>query len=140
MVREFCTGKMRRNKNKNGLLPSSLKIISSCLKTVTANAGNVASTVRSAGSSVSASISAPPDGEKDQVFLLKLLFFLLESGHGLDCVVGWSDVSILMFIVSVETLLLWIRIVISEFKWNFYRQNFFLNMLEIIMLKVRGGK
>ncbi|KAH0470812.1 hypothetical protein IEQ34_000535 [Dendrobium chrysotoxum] len=54
-------------KNKNGLLPSSLRIISSCLKTVTANAGNVASTVRLAGSSVSSSISARPDGQKDQV-------------------------------------------------------------------------
>ncbi|PKA60875.1 Autophagy-related protein 18h [Apostasia shenzhenica] len=58
---------MRRGKSRNGLLPSSLRIISSCLKTVSANAGNVASTVRSAGVSVAASISALPEDEKDQV-------------------------------------------------------------------------
>ncbi|KAI0530829.1 hypothetical protein KFK09_000377 [Dendrobium nobile] len=58
---------MSQAKNKNGLLPSSLMIISYCLKTVTANAGSVASTARLAGSSVSSSISARPDGQKDQV-------------------------------------------------------------------------
>lgn len=52
---------------RNGLLPSSFRIISSCLKTVSSNAGSVASTVRSAGASVAASIAAPPEDEKDQV-------------------------------------------------------------------------
>ncbi|KAJ3676337.1 hypothetical protein LUZ60_003749 [Juncus effusus] len=52
---------------RNGLLPSSLRIISSCLKTVSSNAGSVASTVRSAGATVAASIAAPPEDEKDQV-------------------------------------------------------------------------
>ncbi|KAJ0245199.1 Autophagy-related protein 18g [Hirschfeldia incana] len=58
---------MKKGKGKNsssgGLLPS---IISSCLKTVSANATNVASSVRSAGASVAASISASED-DKDQV-------------------------------------------------------------------------
>ncbi|URE13811.1 hypothetical protein MUK42_23237 [Musa troglodytarum] len=58
---------MRRGKGKNGLLPSSLRIISSCLKTVSSNAGSVASTVRSAGASVAASIAVPAEDEKDQV-------------------------------------------------------------------------
>ncbi|KAH0462204.1 hypothetical protein IEQ34_009779 [Dendrobium chrysotoxum] len=58
---------MRRGKGRNGLLPSSLRIISSCLKTVSTNASNVASTVRSAGASVASSISVPPEDEKDQV-------------------------------------------------------------------------
>lgn len=60
-------GRMRRGKGRNGLLPSSLRIISSCLKTVSANAGNVASSVRSAGASVASSISVLPEDEKDQV-------------------------------------------------------------------------
>ncbi|CAD6333857.1 unnamed protein product [Miscanthus lutarioriparius] len=59
---------MKRGKGgRNGLLPSSLRIISSCLKTVTSNAGSVASTVRSAGASVAASISSQAEDEKDQV-------------------------------------------------------------------------
>ncbi|KAJ0977624.1 hypothetical protein J5N97_013098 [Dioscorea zingiberensis] len=64
---------MRRGKcssgggSRNGLFPHSLKIISSCLKTVSANAGSVASTVRSAGASVAASIAVPAEEEKDQV-------------------------------------------------------------------------
>lgn len=60
---------MKKGKGKNtssGLLPSSFKIISSCLKTVSANATNVASSVRSAGASVAASIS-PAEDDKDQV-------------------------------------------------------------------------
>uniref|UniRef100_A0A1J3J618 Autophagy-related protein 18g n=1 Tax=Noccaea caerulescens TaxID=107243 RepID=A0A1J3J618_NOCCA len=58
---------MKKGKGKNsGLLPNSFKIISSCLKTVSANATNVASSVRSAGASVAASISAVED-DKDQV-------------------------------------------------------------------------
>lgn len=52
---------------RNGLLPSSLRIISSCLKTVSSNAGSVASTVRSAGASVAASIGPQAEDEKDQV-------------------------------------------------------------------------
>ncbi|KAL6610199.1 hypothetical protein ACP70R_040168 [Stipagrostis hirtigluma subsp. patula] len=58
---------MRRGKGgKNGLLPSSLRIIS-FLKTVSSNAGSVASTVRSAGASVAASIAPQAEDEKDQV-------------------------------------------------------------------------
>ncbi|GLU07481.1 hypothetical protein SLE2022_244370 [Rubroshorea leprosula] len=58
---------MKKGKGRNnGLLPNSLRIISSCLKTVSANASNVASTVRSAGASVAASISTSED-HKDQV-------------------------------------------------------------------------
>lgn len=69
---------MKKGKGKNsGLLPNSFKIISSCLKTVSANATNVASSVRSAGASVAASISAAED-DKDQVpcffVVLQLLF------------------------------------------------------------------
>ena len=61
-------GGMRRGKGgRNGLLPSSLRIISSCLKTVSSNAGSVASTVRSAGASVAASIAPQAEDEKDQV-------------------------------------------------------------------------
>ncbi|XP_074571532.1 LOW QUALITY PROTEIN: autophagy-related protein 18g-like [Curcuma longa] len=58
---------MTRGKGKNGLLPSSLRIISSCLKTVSSNAGTVASSVRSAGASVAGSIASPTEDEKDQV-------------------------------------------------------------------------
>lgn len=63
-------GKWRMKKGKgrnNGLLPNSLRIISSCLKTVSTNASTVATTVRTAGASVAASISASPDDQKDQV-------------------------------------------------------------------------
>lgn len=60
---------MKKGKGKNsGLLPNSLKIISSCIKTVSTNASTV---VRSAGASVAASISASSDDRKDQV-----LFFV----------------------------------------------------------------
>ncbi|KAK8506240.1 hypothetical protein V6N12_074288 [Hibiscus sabdariffa] len=59
---------MRKGKGRNnGLLPNSLRIISSCLKTVSTNASNVASTVRSAGASVAASISTSSEDHKDQV-------------------------------------------------------------------------
>ncbi|KAK2403699.1 autophagy-related protein 18h [Trifolium repens] len=59
---------MKKGKGKNnGLLPSSLRIISSCLKTVSTNACTVASTVRSAGASVASSITSPSDDHKDQV-------------------------------------------------------------------------
>ncbi|KAK9984095.1 hypothetical protein SO802_033620 [Lithocarpus litseifolius] len=61
--------KMKKVKAKNnGLLPNSLRIISSCLKTVSTNASTVASTVRSAGASVAASISSSSsEDHKDQV-------------------------------------------------------------------------
>ncbi|XP_052186237.1 autophagy-related protein 18g isoform X2 [Diospyros lotus] len=56
---------MKKGKCKNSsLLPNSLKIISSCLKTVSTNASTV---VRSAGASVAASISASSDDRRDQV-------------------------------------------------------------------------
>ncbi|XAR58503.1 hypothetical protein NMG60_11013927 [Bertholletia excelsa] len=56
---------MKKGKGKNsGLLPNSFRIISSCLKTVSANASTV---VRSAGASVAASISASADDRRDQV-------------------------------------------------------------------------
>ncbi|KAF2314934.1 hypothetical protein GH714_037209 [Hevea brasiliensis] len=59
---------MKKGKSKNnGLLPNSLRIISSCLKTVSTNASTVASTVRSAGASVAASISTSSEDDKDQV-------------------------------------------------------------------------
>ncbi|KAL6978462.1 hypothetical protein U1Q18_020130 [Sarracenia purpurea var. burkii] len=56
---------MKKGKCKSsGLLPNSLKIISSCLKTVSTNASTV---VRSAGASVAASISTSADDRRDQV-------------------------------------------------------------------------
>ncbi|OVA04397.1 WD40 repeat [Macleaya cordata] len=61
---------MRKGKGSgrnNGLLPNSLRIISSCLKTVSSNATSVASTVRSAGASVAASISVAAEDRKDQI-------------------------------------------------------------------------
>ncbi|XVF32660.1 hypothetical protein REPUB_Repub17cG0101500 [Reevesia pubescens] len=59
---------MKKGKGRNnGLLPNSLRIISSCLKTVSTNASSVASTVRSAGASVAASISTSSEDHKDQV-------------------------------------------------------------------------
>ncbi|CAN6451150.1 unnamed protein product [Victoria cruziana] len=62
-------GKSPRNGSGGGggLLPNSLRIISSCLKTVSSNANSVASTVRSAGASVASSISFRDDEPKDQV-------------------------------------------------------------------------
>nr|DAD33509.1 TPA_asm: hypothetical protein HUJ06_012360 [Nelumbo nucifera] len=57
----------KANGRSNGLLPNSLRIISSCLKTVSTNATTVASTVRSAGASVAASISVASEQQKDQV-------------------------------------------------------------------------
>uniref|UniRef100_A0A7N0TS73 Uncharacterized protein n=1 Tax=Kalanchoe fedtschenkoi TaxID=63787 RepID=A0A7N0TS73_KALFE len=56
-----------RGRNNGGLFPNSLKIISSCIRTVSTNATTVASTVRSAGASVAASIAAAADDHKDQV-------------------------------------------------------------------------
>ncbi|KAI4349570.1 hypothetical protein L6164_010145 [Bauhinia variegata] len=59
---------MKKGKGRNnGLLPNSLRIISSCLKTVSTNASTVASTVRSAGASVAASISSASEDNKDQI-------------------------------------------------------------------------
>ncbi|PIN26078.1 hypothetical protein CDL12_01183 [Handroanthus impetiginosus] len=55
---------MRKVKGKNSkLLPNSLRIISSCIKTVSANASTA---VRSAGATVAASISSGDD-RKEQV-------------------------------------------------------------------------
>ncbi|XP_077219382.1 autophagy-related protein 18g-like isoform X2 [Tasmannia lanceolata] len=57
--------KKGKSSGRNGLLPNSLKIISSCLKTVSTNATTV---VRSAGATVAASISVvASDDQKDQV-------------------------------------------------------------------------
>ncbi|XP_062179569.1 autophagy-related protein 18h-like isoform X2 [Phragmites australis] len=84
---------MRRGKGgRNGLLPSSLRIISSCLKTVSSNAGSVASTVRSAGASVAASIAPQAEDEKDQVLWAgfdKLEFHPSSFKHVL--LVGYSN-------------------------------------------------
>ncbi|XP_044493710.1 autophagy-related protein 18g-like isoform X2 [Mangifera indica] len=65
---------MRKGKGRNnGLLPNSLKIISSCLKTVSSNASTVASTVRSASASVAASISTSSEDHKDQIYCFDAL-------------------------------------------------------------------
>ncbi|KAJ8748430.1 hypothetical protein K2173_003067 [Erythroxylum novogranatense] len=56
---------MKKGKSRNnGLLPNSLRIISSCLKTVSTNA---TTTVRSASASVASSISTSAEDRKDQV-------------------------------------------------------------------------
>ncbi|XP_042061980.1 autophagy-related protein 18g-like [Salvia splendens] len=56
---------MKKGKGKTTkLLPNSLRIISSCIKTVSTNASTA---VRSAGASVAASISNPGDDRKEQV-------------------------------------------------------------------------
>ncbi|RWW05018.1 hypothetical protein GW17_00031730 [Ensete ventricosum] len=60
-------GEDEQGKGRNGLLPKSMRIFSSCLKTVSSNAGSVVSSVRSAGASIAASIAAPAEDEKDQV-------------------------------------------------------------------------
>ena len=65
---------MKKGKSKNsGLLPNSLKIISSCLKTVSTNASTA---VRSAGASVAASISSADDRKDQVLFPLASLFGL----------------------------------------------------------------
>ncbi|KAL8530760.1 hypothetical protein ACS0TY_007704 [Phlomoides rotata] len=56
---------MRKSKGKTSkLLPNSLRIISSCIRTVSTNASTA---VRSAGASVAASISSSGDDRKEQV-------------------------------------------------------------------------
>ncbi|XP_051141840.1 autophagy-related protein 18g-like isoform X1 [Andrographis paniculata] len=56
---------MKKGKGKNGkLLPNSLRIISSCIKTVSTNASTA---VRSAGATVAASIASSGDDRKEQV-------------------------------------------------------------------------
>ncbi|CAI9785644.1 unnamed protein product [Fraxinus pennsylvanica] len=56
---------MKKGKGKNSkLLPNSLRIISSCIKTVSTNASTA---VRYAGATVAASISSSADGLKEQV-------------------------------------------------------------------------
>ncbi|KAL5701546.1 hypothetical protein ACHQM5_026872 [Ranunculus cassubicifolius] len=57
--------KGKGSSRSNGLLPNSIRILSSCIKTVSSNASSVASSVRSAGASVANSISN--DEIKDQV-------------------------------------------------------------------------
>ncbi|KAL9676179.1 hypothetical protein QQ045_004392 [Rhodiola kirilowii] len=87
-----------KGRNNGGLFPNSLKIISSCIRTVSTNASTVASTVRSAGASVAASIAAAADDHKDQVvYCLYFLFvyfnefgFVVLFGVDFDaCVAGW---------------------------------------------------
>ncbi|GAB2262596.1 hypothetical protein Droror1_Dr00003593 [Drosera rotundifolia] len=61
-------GKSMKSRGGGGLLPSSLRIISSCIKTVSSNASTVVNGVRSAGATVAASISGPTsDDVKEQV-------------------------------------------------------------------------
>lgn len=88
---------MKKSKGRNnGLLPNSLRIISSCLKTVSSNASTVATTVRSAGASVAASVSASSEDHKDQVllsFLARVPFPTVELAFVADerflfCLVG----------------------------------------------------
>ncbi|XP_062231342.1 autophagy-related protein 18g-like isoform X2 [Phragmites australis] len=93
---------MRRGKGgRNGLLPSSLRIISSCLKTVSSNAGSVASTVRSAGASVAASIAPQAEDEKDQIYCfdavtlenkLSVLSYPLQGTPGVN--IGYGPMSV----------------------------------------------
>lgn len=88
---------------RNGLLPNSLRIISSCLKTVSSNAGSVASTVRSAGASVAASIAAPPEDEKDQVIMARFFLNLNFSVHE-------RKLTQLMVVLILIILALWLPI------------------------------
>lgn len=63
---------MRKGKGKTSkLLPNSLRIISSCIKTVSTNASTA---VRSAGASVVASISSSGDDRKEQVDIPNFFF------------------------------------------------------------------
>lgn len=55
----------------NGFLPNSIRIISSCLKTVSTNAGTA---VRSAGASVAASMATAEEDRRDQVSFDSCLF------------------------------------------------------------------
>ncbi|KAI3948173.1 hypothetical protein MKX01_014772 [Papaver californicum] len=68
----------RNGSSSNGSLPNSLRIISSCIKTVSTNANSIASTVRSASVSVASSISATaaPDDQKDQLIWLCCLAYV----------------------------------------------------------------
>lgn len=69
---------MKKGKGKTSkLLPNSLRIISSCIKTVSTNASTA---VRSAGASVAASISSPGDDRKEQVDFLTSFFECVVSG------------------------------------------------------------
>ena len=67
--------KMKKIKAKdNGLLLNSLRIISSCLKTVSTNASTVASTVHFVRASVATSISSSSfEDHKDQVHISLIL-------------------------------------------------------------------
>lgn len=74
----------------NGLLPNSIRIISSCLRTVSTNAGTV---VRSAGATVAASITAAVDDQKDQVGLNSYLLM----GFGI-----WVSILLVRFFFFFE--------------------------------------
>lgn len=63
--------KVKNGTNTNGFIPNSLKFISSCIKTVSTN-------VRSAGASVTVSVS--DDHRKDQV-----PFGFLHSFYAFEC-------------------------------------------------------
>lgn len=66
---------MKKGKGKTSkLLPNSLRIISSCIRTVSTNASTA---VRSAGASVAASISSPGDDRKEQVDVPDFFFFFV---------------------------------------------------------------
>lgn len=84
---------MRRGKGRNGLLPRSLRIISSCLKNVSSNAGAVASSVCSATASMAASMASAPSGdEKEQVtYFLLAKVGALATGHGVGFSVDEND-------------------------------------------------
>lgn len=93
---------MKKGKGKNnGLLPNSLRAISSCLKTFSTNASTVASTVRSAGASVAASISsASSEDHKDQVHLSDFDFsFLSYFVNSRLALIYASNFCLILFIV-----------------------------------------
>lgn len=91
LVRKMREKSRSSGGGRNGFFPNSLRIISSCLKTVSSNAGSVASSVRSAEASIAASIAVPADEEiKDQVSQSKFQHFLSASyflGFGLGFLV-----------------------------------------------------
>ncbi|KAJ7294956.1 hypothetical protein O6H91_Y222000 [Diphasiastrum complanatum] len=50
-------------------IPSTLRAISSYLRSVSSNASNIAATVRTAGTSIASSISQPDEDKREQVFI-----------------------------------------------------------------------
>lgn len=77
---------MKKGKGKTGkLLPNSLRIISSCIRTVSTNASTA---VRSAGASVAASISSPGDDRKEQVCIPEFVFkCVISAGASISVIV-----------------------------------------------------